>query len=76
MLVVCMSSKMQVHLASCAGDRFWVWPSMTVAANQKNTARVVVVLTRWSLVRVGAVDFGHHQHPRPNHNPGLRKSWC
>jgi hypothetical protein len=24
MSVVCISSEMQVHLASCAGDRFWV----------------------------------------------------
>ena len=52
MLVVCMSSEMQVHLLQVVQvARFWDG-SLNVAV-QKEYARVVVVLTRRSLVRVG-----------------------
>jgi hypothetical protein len=63
--------------SSCAGGSFLRWTvDDFVAAVQKEYARVVVVLTRQSIVRCGAMDFGYHQHPRPNHNPSLRKSRC
>jgi len=50
MLVVCMLSEMQVHLVqvvqlACFWDRPWM-----IVAVQKEYARVVVVLTRRSLV--------------------------